>query len=139
MENINETQLKLIKKATKIFDNYIKNKYPDVDTDEIWLKANQSWNKSAGKQNLKFVEYQFSDFLHQTCRSTVMELVRISSVSNEKVLHILKYWESGEKIDNIPRSLSFIDKIDWDYKHVFKKWVLELNKPKKEDLVKKDF
>lgn len=137
---INEPLLKIIKKGTKIFDNYIKSKYPDVDTDEIWLKANQSWNKGGSKASLKLGEYQPSKILQQVCDETSIFLDTISTGSSKSIDGRVRWAIKYEDIDNIPSIFEINDfKIDWNYKHVFKKWIEELNKSKKEGLVEKDF
>ena len=52
----------LRKKMTTIWQDYIKRKYSDVDTDKVWEKANKFWNNSQIKVDIRSSYNKDSEF-----------------------------------------------------------------------------
>ena len=50
---LEKSTFNLRKKITKVWEDYIESKYSDVDTDEVWDKANKMWNGWSRKQLIR--------------------------------------------------------------------------------------
>jgi uncharacterized protein YjbI with pentapeptide repeats len=83
---LDKSTLNLRKKISKIYEDYIKSKYSDVDTDEHWDEGNKMWNRYPPKLSIRS---NYSKLGEAECKGLGFFYVPI--LKDKKYSHLFKH------------------------------------------------